>query len=88
MERKAQGCRSLLKSACIKTAPVAVRKASVMMMKDLMVLGRVKTGPWVKIAYRVLNAVLHSIVQSHFAPFLIKSWRGWAIVEKPGMNFW
>ena len=40
-----------------------------------------------KVACKVLNAVLHSVVQSHFAPFLIRSWRGQVIVEKSGMNF-
>ena len=67
---------------------MAVRKASVMTVKDLVVLGRVKTGPWIKVACKVLNVVLYSVVQFHFAPFLVRSWRGQAIVEKSGMNFW
>ena len=87
MERKAQGYKSLLKSVCIKTAPVGVREALVMTVKGLVVSGRVKTGPWVKVACKVLNAVLHSVVQFYFAPFLIRSWKGQAIVEKSGMNF-
>ena len=58
-----------------------------MTMNSLVVSGRVKTGLWVKIACRVLNAVLHVVVQSLFAPFLVRSWRGQAIVEKSGMNF-
>ena len=87
LERKVQGYKSLLKSVCIRTAPVAVREASVMTVKDLVVSERVKTGPWVKVTCRVLNAVLHAVVQSHFAPFLVRSWKGQAIVEKSGMNF-
>ena len=67
---------------------MAVRKASVMTVKGLLVLERVKTGPWIKVACKVLNMVLHSGVQSHFAPFLGRLWRGQAIVEKSGMNFW
>ena len=66
---------------------MAVREALVMTVKDLVVSERVRTGPWVKVAYKVLNAVSHSVVQFHFAPFLIRAWRGWAIVEKLGMNF-
>ena len=77
-----------MKSVCIRTAPVAVGKASVMTVKDLVVFGRAKTGPWVKVTFNVLNVTSHSVVQSHFAPFLVRSWRGWAIVEKSGMNFW
>ena len=66
---------------------MAVREVLVMTMKGLVVSGRVKTDPWMKVTCKVLNVVLHSIVQSHFAPFLVRSWRGWAIVEKSGMNF-
>ena len=66
---------------------MAVSKALVMTMNGLMVSRRVKTDLWVKVACRVLNAVLHAVVQSHFAPFLVRSWRGQAIVEKSGMNF-
>ena len=58
-----------------------------MTIKGLVVSGRIRTGPWVKVAFKVLNAVLHSVVQSHFAPFLVRLWRGRAIVEKSGMNF-
>ena len=58
-----------------------------MTMNGLVMSGRVKTSPWVKVTCRVLNAVLHAIVQSHFTPFLVRSWRGQAIVEKSGMNF-
>ena len=54
---------------------MAVREASVMTMKGLVVSGRVKTGPWVKVACKVLNVVSHPIVQSHFASFLVRSWR-------------
>ena len=75
LERKAQGCKSLLKSVYIRTAPVAVREASVMTIKGLVVLGRVKTGPLVKVACKFLNAMSHSVIQSHFAPFLVGSWR-------------
>ena len=67
---------------------MAVKEALVMTVKGLVVSGRARTGPWVKVAFKVLNVTLHSIVQSHFAPFLIRSWRGWTIVEKSGMNFW
>ena len=77
-----------MKSACIRTAPVAVREALVMTVKGLVMSGRVKTGPWVKIACKFLNAVLHSVVQFHFAPFLVRLWRSWAIVKKSGINFW
>ena len=66
---------------------MAVSEASVMTVKGLMVSGRARTGPWVKVAFSVLNAASHSVVQSHFAPFLVRSWRGHAIVEKSGMNF-
>ena len=66
---------------------MAMREALVMTMKGLVVPRRVKTGPWVKVAYKVLNAVLHSVVQFHFVSFLVRSWRGWAIVEKSGINF-
>ena len=66
---------------------MAVRKALVMTVKGLMVSGRVKTVPWVKVTCKVLNAVLHSVVQSHFAPFLIRLWRSRVIAEKSGMNF-
>ena len=59
---------------------MAVREASVMIVKGLVVLGRVKTGSWVKVACKVLNMELHSIVQSHFAPFLVRLWRGQAIM--------
>ena len=86
-ERKAQGCKSSLKSACIRTALVAVRKALVMMVKGLVMSGRVKTGSLVKVACSFLNAVSHSVVQSHFALFLVRSWRGQAIVEKSRINF-
>ena len=88
LERKAQGCKSPLKSVCIKTAPMAVSEASVITVKGLVVFGRARTGPWVKVAFNVLNATSHSVVQSHFALFLVRSWRGQAIVEKSGMNFW
>ena len=67
---------------------MAVREASVMTVKGLVVLERVMTGPLVKVACKFLNAVSYSVVQSHFAPFLIRSWRGQVIVEKSGMNFW
>ena len=87
MERKAQECRSSLKSICIRTAPVAVSEALVMTVKGLVVSGRARTGPWMKVAFNVLNATSHSVVQSHFAPFLVRLWRGQAIVEKSGMNF-
>ena len=76
-----------MKSVCISTIPVAVREALVMTMEGLVVFGRARTGPWVKVTFNVLNMTLHSVVQSHFAPFLIRSWRGQAIVEKSGMNF-
>ena len=66
---------------------MAVRGASVMIVKGLLMSGRARTGPWMKVACKVLNVVLHSNVQFHFAPFLVKSWRGWVIVEKLGMNF-
>ena len=66
---------------------MAVREALVIMVKGLVVSGRVKTNPWVKVACKILNAVLHLGIQSHFASFLVKSWRGWVIVEKLGMNF-
>ena len=65
---------------------MAVREALVMTIKGLVVSGRIKTGPWVKVAYKVFNAILHSVVQSHFASFLVRLWRGWTIVEKSGMN--
>ena len=52
---------------------MAVREALVMTVKALVVLGRVRIGPWVKVTCKVLNVVLHSVVQSHFAPFLIRS---------------
>ena len=58
-----------------------------MTVKGLVVSGRARTGPWVKVAFNVLNVVSHSVVQSHFAPFLVRSWRGQAIVEKSGINF-
>ena len=87
LERKAQECKSPLKSVCMRTAPVAVREALVMTVNGLVMSGRVKTGSWVKVTCRVLNVVLHAIVQSHFTPFLVRSWRGHAIVEKSGMNF-
>ena len=58
-----------------------------MTVKGLVVSGRARTGLWVKVAFNVLNAVSHFVVQSHFAPFLVRSWRGQAIVEKSGMNF-
>ena len=76
-----------MKSVCIRTAPVAVSKALVMTVKGLVVSGRARTGPWVKVTFNVLNATSHSVVQSHFAPFLVRLWRGRAIVEKSGMNF-
>ena len=66
---------------------MAVREALVITVKGLMVSERAKTGPWVKVTCKVLNVVLHSVVQSHFAPFLVRSWRGQVIVEKSGMNF-
>ena len=66
---------------------MAVREVLVMTMKSLVVSRRVKTGPWVKVTYKVLNVVLHSVVQFHFASFLVRSWRGQVIVEKAGMNF-
>ena len=66
---------------------MAVREASVMTVKGLVVSRRVRTGPWAKVTFKVLNVASHSVVQSHFAPFLVRSWRGWAIVEKSGMNF-
>ena len=66
---------------------MAVREALVMTVKSLVVLGRVKTGPLIKVACKFLNAVSHFVIQSHFAPFLVRSWRGQAIVEKSGMNF-
>ena len=87
LEREAQGCKSPLKSVCMRTTPVAVSKASVMTIKGLVVSGRARTGPWVKVTFNVLNVTSHSVVQSHFAPFLVRSWRSWAIVEKSGMNF-
>ena len=87
MKRKAQGYKSPLKSVCIKTAPVAVSEASVMTIKGLVVSRRARIGPWMKVAFNVLNATSHSVVQSHFAPFLVRLWRGRAIVEKSGMNF-
>ena len=62
-----------MKSAYLRTALVAVREASVMMVKGLVVLRRVKTGPLVKVACNFLNAVSHSVVQFHFAPFLVRS---------------
>ena len=67
LERKAQGCKPPLKSACIRTALVAVREASVMMVKGLVVSGRVKTGSLVKVTCNFLNAVSHFVVQFHFA---------------------
>ena len=67
---------------------MAVREALVIMVKGLVMSERVKTGSLLKVAYNVLNAVSHSVVQSHFASFLVRSWRGQAIVEKSGMNFW
>ena len=57
-----QGCKSPLKSACIRTAPVAVKEALVIMVKGLVVSGRVKTGFLVKVACNFLNAVSHSMV--------------------------
>ena len=57
-----KGCKSPLKSACIRTAPVAVRKTSVMMVKGLVVSGRIRTGPLIKVACNFLNAVLHAMV--------------------------
>ena len=87
LERKAQGCKSPLKSVCIRTTQVAVSKTSVMTVKGLVVSGRARTGPWVKVTFNVLNVTSHSVVQSHFAPFLVRLWRGQAIVEKSGMNF-
>ena len=77
-----------MKSACIRTALMAVREALVMMVKGLVMSGRVKTGPLVKVACKFLNTVLHPVVQSHFAFFLVRSWRGWAIVEKSRINLW
>ena len=71
----------------MRTALVAVSEALVMTVKGLVVSGRARTGPWMKVAFNVLNATSHSVVQSHFAPFLVRSWRGQAIVEKSGMNF-
>ena len=87
LERKAQGCKSPLKSVCIRTTLVAVSEVSVITVKGLVVSGRARTGPWVKVAFNVLNATSHSVIQSHFAPILVRLWRGWAIVEKSGMNF-
>ena len=66
---------------------MAVSEASVMTIKGLVVSRRARTSPWVKVAFNVLNVTSHSVVQSHFAPFLVRSWRGWTIVEKSGMNF-
>ena len=66
---------------------MTVRKALVMTVNGLVMSGRVKTDLWMKVACRVLNAVLHAVVQSHFTPFLVRSWRGRAIVEKSRMNF-
>ena len=66
---------------------MAVRETPVITVKGLVVSERVKTGPWVKVTHKVLNAVLHFCCPVPFAPFLVRSWRGWAIVEKSGMNF-
>ena len=71
----------------MSTPPVAVREASVMMVKGLATSGIAKMGFFRKASQMVSKAFWHSLVQDHVAPFFVRSWSGRAMVEKSGINF-
>ena len=79
---------SLFALCCISTAPDAVSEASIMRVKDLEVLGKVRTSCLVNVACRLQKVFSWLGPQVQEVNCLVRSKRGHAMSEKEGMNFW
>ena len=78
---------SPLALSCIGTAPDAISKALVMRVKGLEVSGKARTGCLVNMVCRLWKVVSWMGPQVQGFDCLVRSKRGWAMLEKEGMNF-
>ena len=73
--------------SCIRTAPDAISKASVIKVKGLEVLEKARISCLVNVACRLQNVVSWLGPQVQGFGCLVRSKRGGAMSEKKGMNF-
>ena len=71
----------------MSTPPEAVREASVMTKKGLVVSGILITRVDWNVSLSLTNVSSCSFLHWKVTPFLVRSWSGWASAEKLGMNF-
>ena len=81
------GCRSEFSSACMSTAPVANKEASVMMKKGQVTSGIRRTGVDENICLRRSNTHCWSWVHIQGSPLRVSRLRGATMLEKSRMNF-
>ena len=74
--------------SCIRTAPDAISKASIIRVKGLEVLGKARTSCLVNVACQLWNVVSWLGPQVQGFDCLVRSRRGQAMSKKEGMNFW
>ena len=72
----------------MSTPPEAVREASIMTKKGLVVSSILITGVDRNVSLSLMNAPSCSIPHRKVVSFLVRSWSGQASTEKLGMNFW
>ena len=65
----------------------AVREASIITKKGLVVSGILITGVDRKVSLSLMNTLSCAFSHWKVIPFLVRSWSGQASVEKLGMNF-